>query len=66
MVVKRGNTEKVAQAMGAALGGEVRRVTEVTPEQLAGLDALIVGSPTQKFQPLKPILVNSSRRRVAS
>lgn len=50
-----GNTEKVAQAMGAALGCEVRRVTEVTPEQLTGLDALIVGSPTQKFQPLKPI-----------
>lgn len=50
-----GNTEKVAQAMGAALGCEVRRVTEVTPEQLAGLDVLIVGSPTQKFQPLKPI-----------
>jgi len=50
-----GNTEKVAQAMGAALGCEVRRVTEMTPEQLTGLDALIVGSPTQKFQPLKPI-----------
>ena len=25
------------------------------PAQLTGLDALIVGSPTQKFQPLKPV-----------
>lgn len=50
-----GNTEKVAQAMGAALGCEVRRATEVTPEQLTGLDALIVGSPTQAFQALKPV-----------
>ncbi|HOU13569.1 MAG TPA: flavodoxin domain-containing protein [Anaerolineae bacterium] len=50
-----GNTEKIAQAMGAALGCEVRRITEVTPEQLTGLDALIVGSPTQAFQALKPV-----------
>ena len=50
-----GNTEKVAQAMAEALGCEANHVTEVTPEQLTGLDALIVGSPTQKFQPLKPI-----------
>jgi flavodoxin I len=50
-----GNTEKIAQAMGAALACEVRRVTEVTPEQLAGLDVLFVGSPTQAFQPLKPV-----------
>ena len=28
-----GNTEKVAQAMGAALGCEARRAIEVTPEQ---------------------------------
>jgi flavodoxin I len=50
-----GNTEQVARAMGAALGCEVRRVTEVTPEHLTGLDALVVGSPTQAFQPLKPV-----------
>lgn len=50
-----GNTEKVAQAMAEALGCEARRVTEVQPAQLTGLDALIVGSPTQKFQPLKPV-----------
>ena len=45
-----GNTEKVAQAMGQALEaqGEVHalRVSDVKPEHLNGLDALIVGSPT--------------------
>ncbi len=50
-----GNTEKVAQAMAEAIGCAAHRVTEVQPAQLTGLDALIVGSPTQKFQPLKPV-----------
>jgi len=50
-----GNTEKVAQAMGTALGAQVLRVGDVKPEHLNGLTALIVGSPTQAFQPLKPI-----------
>jgi flavodoxin I len=50
-----GNTERVAQAMGEAIGGEVQKVTDVQPGRLAGLDALIVGSPTQKFQPLASI-----------
>ena len=50
-----GNTEKVAQALAAALECEARQVTAVTAEQLAGLDALVVGSPTQAFQPLKPV-----------
>lgn len=50
-----GNTEKVAQAMGGALGseGEVQtlRVGDVKPEHLEGLDLLIVGSPTRAFSP---------------
>lgn len=50
-----GNTEHVARAIGDALGtaGEVRvvRVTEVQPGQLAGVDLLIVGSPTRGFRP---------------
>ena len=54
-----GNTEKVAQAIGQALGSpegaEVVRVGNVKPEQLAGLTLLIVGSPTQKFRPLGTI-----------
>jgi flavodoxin I len=54
-----GNTEKVAQAIGRALGPEQEvetvRVSNVQPEQLAGLDLLVVGSPTQKFSPLGTI-----------
>jgi flavodoxin len=54
-----GNTEKVAQAMGAALedGAEVQalRVGDVTTDHLRGLDALIVGSPTRAFSPTPDI-----------
>lgn len=54
-----GNTEKIAQAIGGALGspGEVEtvRVGDVKPEQLTGLTLLVVGSPTQKFSPLASI-----------
>jgi len=50
-----GNTEKIAQAMGSALDAQVLRVGDVKQEQLANVDALIVGSPTQAFQPLKPV-----------
>jgi len=49
-----GNTEKVARAIGQALGApdavEVRRASDVQPQQLAGLDVLVVGSPTRAFQ----------------
>jgi flavodoxin len=50
-----GNTEQIAQAAGAALGlqagVEVVRVSDVKPEQLTGLNLLIVGSPTRGFRP---------------
>jgi flavodoxin len=50
-----GNTGKIAEAIGKALGPqedvEVVRVGEVRPEQLAGVTLLIVGSPTQRFSP---------------
>jgi flavodoxin len=47
-----GNTEKIAQAIGAALGNTpVLRVSEVTMEQLRGVDLLLVGSPTRQFRP---------------
>jgi flavodoxin len=50
-----GNTGKIAEAIGKALDPqedvEVVRVGEVKPEQLAGLTLLIVGSPTQRFNP---------------
>jgi flavodoxin len=50
-----GNTGKIAQAIGQALGSpedvEIVQVGHARPEQLAGLTLLIVGSPTQKFSP---------------
>ena len=50
-----GNTERIAQSIGDALGHkedvETIRVGNVRPEQLAGLKLLIVGSPTRAFSP---------------
>ena len=50
-----GNTEKIAQAIGKALGSStdvgILRVTNVKPEQLTGLKLLIIGSPTRAFSP---------------
>lgn len=67
-----GNTEKIAQAIGAALGTApevaVLRVGDVTPQHLAELDVLVVGSPTRGFRPspaikawLKGLAPNSLR-----
>jgi flavodoxin len=50
-----GNTERIAQSIGNALGPPedvgILRVVDVRPEQLAGLKLLIVGSPTRAFRP---------------
>ena len=50
-----GNTEQIARAMGKAFGpeqdAEIVRVGDVKPEQLTGVDLLIVGSPTRAFRP---------------
>ncbi|MGD2144155.1 MAG: flavodoxin family protein [Anaerolineae bacterium] len=50
-----GNTERVAQAIGRALGSaeqvETRRLADVEPELLMALDVLVAGSPTHAFQP---------------
>jgi len=50
-----GNTEKIAQAIGNALGSQaevaVLRVSDANPDQFADLKLLIVGSPTQRFRP---------------
>ena len=50
-----GNTEKVAQAMGGALSSQmdaaVRKVGDVDPQQVTGVQLLIVGSPTRAFSP---------------
>jgi len=48
-----GNTEKIARAVGSALGltdGDIVKVSDVKPGQTTGLDILIVGSPTRAFQ----------------
>jgi flavodoxin len=50
-----GNTEKIGQAIGQALGPpeevEIARAGDVQPEQLTGTALLVVGSPTQRFRP---------------
>jgi flavodoxin I len=48
-----GNTEKVAQAIGGALGDDaaVKRLSEVEAGELSELNLLIVGSPTRAFRP---------------
>ena len=50
-----GNTEQIARAIAAALEpcGPVTllRVTEPFSDRLAGLDLLVVGSPTRAFRP---------------
>ena len=54
-----GNTEKVANAIGSALGNPkdvtVRRVSESNLDQLKGVELLIVGSPTRAFSPTPAI-----------
>ena len=49
-----GNTEKIALAIGNALGPQedvsVMKVGDVKPDQFAGLNLLIVGAPTQRFR----------------
>ncbi|HEX3049539.1 MAG TPA: flavodoxin family protein [Aggregatilineaceae bacterium] len=45
-----GNTQKIAEAIGAALAeAEVRHAHDVKAEDLIGLKCLVVGSPTQKM-----------------
>ena len=50
-----GNTEKIAQAIGATFDPQecagVVKVAELKPEQIKGIDLLIVGSPTRAFRP---------------
>ena len=50
-----GNTEKIARAIAKGLASkmevEFQRVSDVKPEQLPGVELLIVGSPTRKFSP---------------
>ena len=55
-----GNTGKIAQAitdglsdaLGVTEAVEMKQISSARPDQLSGLDLLVVGSPTQKFRPL--------------
>jgi flavodoxin I len=46
-----GNTEKIAQALGQALGSETVKVQNLVPDQLVVIELLILGSPTRAFSP---------------
>ncbi len=50
-----GNTEKIAKAIGKALKAGVMSIKQVKPEDLKGIDLLLVGSPTQAFKPLPSV-----------
>ncbi|MGB2799354.1 MAG: flavodoxin family protein [Dehalococcoidia bacterium] len=52
-----GNTEKIAEAIGGAITGEVKviRVNELNYEELKTIDVLIVGSPTHGGGPTPAI-----------
>lgn len=53
----RGNTQKVAQAIGDVIEGEVSvcRVGEATPDDFKSLDLLVIGSPTHAGKPTAAI-----------
>jgi flavodoxin len=46
-----GNTEKIAKAIGEGIDAQVVRVNAVKQEDLAGVELLLVGSPTRGFRP---------------
>ena len=50
-----GNTEKIAQAIAAALDAQAVHIGQMMAEQLGGLDLLVVGSPTRGFRPTEGI-----------
>lgn len=52
-----GNTEKIAQAVGSAITGDIKllRPVKTDPSELEGIDLLIVGSPTQGGRPTRAI-----------
>lgn len=62
-----GNTEAVARAVAAGLGGaRVRPAEHATPEDLAGVDLLVVGGPTHAFSMSRPNTRHDARTRGAS
>lgn len=60
-----GNTEQIARAISNALGSqddvEILQVSNVKPQQLIGMNLLILGSPTRGFRPT-PAIKNLLRK----
>ena len=52
-----GNTEEIAQSIGGAIAGEVKvaRAGEANPSDLASVDLLIAGAPTQGGRPTQAL-----------
>lgn len=52
-----GNTEKIARAIGDAIGGDtwVIHVNEVNPVEVHSYDMVVIGSPTQGGRATQPI-----------
>ncbi len=50
-----GNTEKVAQAMATAIGGQAIKIDALGADALEGVALLLVGSPTRAFRPTPAI-----------
>lgn len=50
-----GNTERIAQAIAAALETRAIPISQADAGQLRGLDLLVVGSPTRGFRPTEGI-----------
>jgi flavodoxin len=52
---KFGNTARVAEKVGAVLDAPVISVSQALPESVAGLNLLVLGSPTQGGRPTQAI-----------
>jgi len=50
-----GNTEKVAKAITAAIAGDIKRIEETKPGELADYDLIFIGTPVHGSRPAKKI-----------
>ncbi len=52
-----GNTQKIAEAIGGATGGDAKvvKADQIDPTRLDPVDLLVVGSPTQGGRPTRPV-----------
>jgi flavodoxin len=46
-----GNTKEIATAIATALDADILKADQATPENLSGIDLLVIGSPTHGFRP---------------